>query len=43
MSGINCEEIFETELEKLIDLTLDDVPLGNNSRNAVIPKYMIFS
>ena len=32
MSGINCEEIFETELEKLIDLTLDDVQLGKNSR-----------
>ena len=36
MSGTSYEEVFETELEKLIDLTLDDVQLGRISRNTVI-------
>ena len=35
MSSPSCDESFETELEKLIDLTLDDVQLGTDSRNAV--------
>ena len=36
MSGNNYDEVFETELAKLIDLTLDDVQIGENSRNALI-------